>query len=192
VTNQAWHALAILALALCAPRSVRAEDEPPEDVRRRPLAVNAHAGLGAPLGRVGLAVELTAPRAFSIEVGAGLGLSGQQIAVSPRLRVFERQSVAASVGVGFSFGRFERRRPFFGVDRAATIYRRSAWSNLEASLEGRARSGFQIRGYVGLGVMLHGDLEECTVDGERMPCDGTDRGVLAAYAGLSVGYAFPL
>lgn len=192
MTNQGWHALAIAAFALCAPLSVRADPDLPEDVRRRPLAINAHAGLGTPFGRLGLALELTAARVFSIEAGAGLGLSGQQVALAPRLRLFERQSVAASAGAGFSYGRFERRRPFIGLDRESTIYGRSAWSNVEASLEGRARSGLQIRGYVGLGVMLHGDLEECTVDGERMPCDGTDRGVLAAYAGLSVGYAFPL
>jgi hypothetical protein len=89
-------------------------------------------------------------------------------------------------------GRFERRDPFFGIEYEATVFRRAVWANGELSLESRAHHGLQFRLFAGAGVMLQGERELCTEDVARVPCAGTERGLLLPYAGISIGYAVEL
>jgi hypothetical protein len=159
---------------------------------RTSLAVNAHGGLGTPLGYAGAAVEITPVRWLSVEGGIGRGMAGAQLAVQPRVRLGGREGLIASVGAGLSMGRFDRRDPWWSIEYESTVFRRAIWSNVETSLESRTAGGFQLRLYAGLGVMLQGERESCTEDYGLVPCSGTERGWLSPYLGISAGYAFEL
>lgn len=189
-TMRSWPGLVgVLVLALLSASDVRAE---PDVYVERPIAVTAHAGLGAPLGLLGIAVDVAVQPWLGIEGGIGFGATGTQLAVNGRARILRVGRDQLAIGAGVSGGRYEHRDPFYGIEYEGTMFGPAVWANGEVSLERRTSAGVQLRFYAGAAVVVAGDRERCSdLDGEVM-CRGSVSDTWIPYLGLSLGYALEL
>jgi hypothetical protein len=113
---------------------------------------------------------------------------------------------ALAVGVGVSTGPYAATsEPTNFVPQQQTQWRwdRAWWFNGELSLEGRWQSGFELRGFIGLGSLANPTATSCnrynvhdqSSAGPALTCDLTASGFLVAYVpywGISMGYAFDI
>ncbi len=167
---------------------------------KRPLVVEGHTAFGGPVGWLGIGVDYSLARYFSIMGGAGLGQAGPQVSAMARLRL-PMDTVSAGFGAGFSAGEYEDGF-FASYDR----YRWDAayWFNTEGFIEIRSRKGINIRPYMGSGALLNvtdgkplapdttcistpGKAEVCPVS-----ASSRDRVPFLFYMGVAIGYAFEL
>jgi hypothetical protein len=185
-----------IAILLQGP-SAAAEGEPaPADPwAHRPVSLltrmEAGGGEMGPTGLVGLVLEITPARWFSLSGDAGAGFDGTQLAAMARGRLFVTKNTALGLGVGASSGAYvdtdEPWLDFCFVD-CPRYHRRewgsASWGNAELSLEGRTGGGFEWRLFVGVQSLLDPNDGVCT---STVPCPTTP-GVYG-YIGSELGYA---
>ena len=123
------------------------------------VAAEAQAGLGgAPLGMLGLALDVSPLPALAVNGGVGLGFTGIQLAASARGRLRLREDLFASGGLGYSTGPFLREDAFEDyllAESPAKKYDRAHWLNAELGIEHHRESGWHFRGFVGVGTLLN-------------------------------------
>lgn len=164
-----------MALALCPWAVARADDPRPEAPRLGAVILEGQTGARAPLGQLGLALDVEALPWLSISGGYGsksvesVG-DTNQLLFMPRLRTaFERvPGLGASAGLGVEHG--ER------ASNGDTGTRLDA----ELSLEARTPGGLRVRLFGGAGQLLS----------KAAPTGGAGLPATTAYAGAALGYAF--
>jgi hypothetical protein len=161
------------------------------------VAAEAQAGLGgAPLGMLGVALDVSPLPALAVNGGMGLGFTGIQLAASARGRLRLGEDLFASAGLGYSAGPFLREdalEDYLLAESPAKIYPRAHWLNAELGIEHHRESGWHFRGFVGVGTLLnprdaHCDHGNSTADAacEREIAQ-TDL-LLLPYVGGAIGF----
>lgn len=124
----------------------------------RRLAVFGQTGIGGPYGLLGFSVDYSFSRFASAEVGMGAGGTAPELSAMlyPRIPL----STGFAIGGGFGVtGAPDWKLPWecWMDENPCTQHRWNfaAFGNAELSLEGRTRSGFSVRGYVGGWKMLN-------------------------------------
>jgi hypothetical protein len=185
-------ALSSLVLVVVLPAgAARAADAPASNFEAMPLAVYLQAGLGTPIGALGVEVEGTIARDLALSAGVGLGFAGPQLAAMPRLQFPASKHVAVVLGAGVSNGEYEwQRLTWCPLSQCqATIKRgKVTWGNVEGGAELRLDGGHSLRVIAGYGHIIGGSLR-CTQPGT----DGCDDKGLASklpYFAAAYGMAF--
>jgi hypothetical protein len=161
---------------------------------QKPLALEAHLGVGTPRGFAGIALDVTPVPWGSFNLSLGRGMNGVQYAGMARVRLAPTP-VTGGVGAGVSAGRYvwdnSCRGPCAAILQLPDITRvwsPAIWGNVEAFIEGRSAGRFQWRVYVGMGRQLNGESSTCrwqSLDGQRPSgCDGT---LFLGYFGTALG-----
>ena len=177
-----------IAIALTLAASVHGQEAAPTtDVwSERPLALEAHAGLGTPYGLGGLALDYTPIRWLSLNAGAGAGMDGLQTALMLRAR-YPFGRLAPTVSGGISYGDFKEYGGFFH-DVQHTVDG-AMWAKVDLGLESRWSGGVRVRAYGGLGQTL--TAADCRAEDDTdksVSCSG--EGIEIFYGGLALGYGF--
>ena len=158
---------------------------------RRPFAIEAQAGLGAPLGLGGIAFDYSPSAGFSANLGAGIGESTHslQLAGQLRIRIILAHGFAAGAEGGVAVGRYSedldcpngRCPPEWRWDRAI-------WGNVGLLLEARTDGGLAFRWSFGGAAIFNVTAAEC------VRCDETDEPgtwtTTVPYTMFAAGYAF--
>ena len=134
----------IIALAL-VPATARADEW-------RGLELGGSAGVGTPLGTVGIELEAIVYRTLAIAGGVGLGPGGSAAALQPRL--FQHDDASGfygGLGASVSGEHFVACEGDCIIDpmESGTAY----WANVEAGYE-KHYGGAYVRGFVGFSLML--------------------------------------
>lgn len=160
--------------------------------RRRPFALEAQLGLGAPLGMAGLAFDVSPSAGFGLNAGVGIGHATRspQLALGVRTRIIVSHGFAVGAEGGLSVGRYEEHiecpeggcPPEWHFDRAV-------WGNLGLMLEHRADDGLALRWSFGATGIFN------VTSGECVRCDATDEPSMwnstVPYTLVAVGWTFP-
>jgi hypothetical protein len=160
-----------------------------QPARADPVAfgINAHLGLGTPVGGAGLGAEM----AFSwarVEVGVGYGLTGSvQYAITAMGLVGPRRR-QLGLGLGASMGGYVYYEiPVFQCSDFCDerTWKRAYWIN--AQLEYRIRLGesWHVAPYGGASRMLDGDDFKCTA--QENDCSERGKGSLLLFLGVMLG-----
>ena len=167
----------------------------------RRLALDAHAGLGTPLGLIGVSLEVTPIPYWTFGGGIGTSISGPQLAMSTRVR-YPFGHGAIAFGVGASRGAYDTAEAWLADSLWTRHWDHAYWLNLEVSLEHRWSTGVQFRMYGGVGAVLNPADGRCQPDqnngGHDCSFPGGPLGLLSfsetsvPYVGYAVGYAFSL
>jgi hypothetical protein len=118
--------------------------------------LQANVGVASPVGEIGLSYTHAPIPLVELEIGAGLGFSGFQFAVTPKLS-FGGSRHRVLVGLG----------PSLSVDTSGTSRGDHVgyWVNGEVGYERRTQTGFSMLVAAGFTYGLGGNLgEACTVD----------------------------
>lgn len=163
--------------------------------RKFALGLEAHGGLGTPLGYGGLAIDAQY-KALSLTLGVGAGFEGTQQSAMLRVeplrfkprRNGDNHRIGIYLGAGVSFGPHENGSPL-GPYRAA--WDMAYWVNGELGVQTRFVSGFTARGYFGVSRIINRDSAVLTCS---YNCDTAipEEEVYwtLPYAGIAVGYDF--
>jgi hypothetical protein len=164
----------------------------------RIVALDVQAGLGSPYGLLGASIDVTPTRYLTFAVGAGI-VDGSRLVVMPRLRLpAGRTGTAIAVGAGASYGSYSIDNGscygfICGVDPTWTATFAAVRLNGDISVEHRARSGFEIRGYVGVGEIVAASKTGCSSNFHDSCPSGHDQlGRVGPYVGMAIGYALDL
>lgn len=199
--------LATLTLALCFASAARADDDeapPPDRWEAMPDALEIHAGLGTPVGYLGLAYDRVLWSRWSANVGFGVG-SGREggslhLATGTRFRVFQDRGGALYLGADYSTGGFR----YVGIDvtpgfphsgggtERVIFSERVHWLQGSIGIESRSASGAVFRPYLGLAIMLNPDSRRCVDEQSGRSCTTSFRdyaGDSIAVLGLAIGGA---
>ena len=146
-----------------------------------------HLSFGGPTGWLGVAVNYAFAEQFVIAAGVGLGASGPQVSLLPRLRLPVGRMVALGVEAGPSAGRYVHSNcvilcDVFEADRS--IWDTALWMNGNGVLE-VARKRFRMLAYLGYGHLLNYDSCKPENDG----CTG-DEPTGLWHLGLAFGASF--
>lgn len=159
--------------------------------RDRPLALEAQAGLGAPLGLVGAAFDWSPSAGFSWNAGAGLGGSNQslQLGTAVRLRIIVANGFAVGAEGGLSVGRYEERSDCpSGRCPPAYSWDHAVWGHIGLLLERRTEAGLTLRWSFGGAGIFNVASAEC------VRCDATDEPNMwhtaLPYTLIAAGWAF--
>lgn len=182
--------LAVPALATAEPHPKLLEKTQPAPIEQPDWGAHSRLtgtmGLFTPVGEVGIEYTQMIAPFFELGVGAGLGLSGPQVAIMPRMRAGEG-AVSMSFGAGFSGGAYHDL--YLGLCivgdscRDTTVKTTVLWANAEAGIQWTSREGVAVRLYGGGGrVLTHGTCH----NGD---CDGVN-GTMLPYGGLALGHTF--
>ncbi len=144
-------------------------------------------GFWTPVGELGAEYTYVAAPSLEVGFGVGLGFSGPQAAVTPRLRAGS-EHVTLTIGPGLSAGRFEVEDYFcFDETDCMDAHTTALWGNLEAGLTVTASNGAFLRAFGGVGRILS---NTGCVGGDDVTCDDVDVGTTLPFAGLTVGKAY--
>ncbi len=138
----------------------------------RPFAIDAGLGVATPVGLAGVWLDGAPLPWLSLSVGAGTNLSGLQLAGMLRFRFTPHHRDSPFIGLGYSRGPFSQSRwTRFGMisvpdgaydqmlaDHSPTPGRHwnlAHWANLEAGAELRRATGFDARGFGGIGLLAN-------------------------------------
>jgi hypothetical protein len=94
-----------------SPDATVVRPRPPDPWETRPFMVEAHLGIGTPVGLVGIAFDYSPWALLGLNLGVGLGVSGPEYAFTSRvrlLRVGRRTRVALYLGAGVSGGSYDQ------------------------------------------------------------------------------------
>jgi hypothetical protein len=184
--------LPLLAATLIVLTSARATAGADTDFASRPNALYAQVGAGTPLGYVGLELARRLWPSFQISAGAGMGVSGPQIALMPRLLFGHGRSVLV-VGAGLSRGKYKSNGTCYELSHddltCAHLTGTANWANAEIGGEYRWINGISFRYFGGYGRAFAGDLvcagnaiDQCNAD--------PNPGRTLIYTGFALGQAF--
>ena len=138
----------------------------------RPFALDASLGISTPVGLAGIWLDGSPTRWVSLSVGAGTSFSGLQLAGMVRFRFTPNRRDSPFIGAGYSRGPFAQNRwTRFGLvsipdgaydqmlaDHSPTPGRHwnlAHWLNLEFGGELRRSTGFDARGFGGIGLLAN-------------------------------------
>jgi hypothetical protein len=167
----------------------------------RPLSLQAHLGLGTPVGTTGVSLEYLAAPAISVGAGLGYGSGtpGLHTALSAMLRPARGANDAFVIGLALSTGSYERRGLFQSGNRNDTFTEyRSNWAHflqLEFGYESRGDQGSLFRVTAGVDTVLNPGNLACreVYDrqsfGEGYPCAAPASETIPTL-GIALGYAF--
>ncbi len=156
----------------------------------RILALEASLGVGMPTGAVSLSLDVIPVSFMSLNVGAGYGPGGAQVAFMPRFRLPFGQH-AMYLGTGVSYGDSHQSPILIDrVDKTSDVI----WLNNEIGYEFQALGGFTVRPFVGWAHVLKSGSCSYTgykgllgSDNEGGSCDGPKN---SPYMGAAFGYRF--
>ncbi|MCC6664699.1 MAG: hypothetical protein IT375_13185 [Polyangiaceae bacterium] len=157
----------------------------------RPIAVEAQLGLGAPLGLVGVAVDLSPSAGFSWNLGAGISVPGPtlQLGTAVRLRLIPTTGFAVGAEGGLSFGPYSEQSDCPSNDcPPAYSWERAVWGHVGLMLERRSQSGLTLRwsfGGAGIFNVTQADCERCDATDEPSTWHTT-----VPYTLVAAGWAF--
>ncbi len=177
-----------IAMTITLAASAYAQGKPAaNDVwTERPLAIEAHAGVGTPYGLGGLAVDYTPIRWLSLNAGAGAGMDGLQSALMLRTR-YPFGRFAPTLSGGISYGDFKEYGGFFHDVRQTVDG--AVWTKVDLGLEYLCSGGIRVRAYGGMGTTLAAaECRGADDTGGSPKCSG--EGIEMLYGGLAVGYGF--
>lgn len=176
----------LFALVLATPASgpldgeaPRAREAPPQPDQVRDTAIYVVAGLGTPVGLLGLEAAHRAGKWFELTGGVGMGgaaTGSLQWALMPRLRLGDDHS-AVTLGAGISGGNYSDLLAVCNETSCPTSY--FLWSNFELGTEHWFSAGFAVRLFFGY---AHGWCVSSS------PC--VNAATDFPYAGFGLGYAF--
>ncbi|MBI3206626.1 MAG: hypothetical protein HYZ29_34135 [Myxococcales bacterium] len=210
MTNGRWFSLVWLTLAGGAragdaqPPSIDVREIGPDaeafDDRRRPearpwtdrpIALEAQLGLGAPLGLVGVAVDLSPSAGFSWNLGAGVSAHAPslQLGTAVRLRLIPTTGFAVGAEGGLAFGRYAEPSECPRPDCPPTYsWERAVWGHVGLMLERRSASGLSLRWSFGSAGIFNVTQADC------VRCDATDEpnmwDTTVPYTLVAAGWAF--
>ena len=183
----------LAALLVIAPAVARAEA--PSVFQGAHVGVEAQFGVATPLGAAGLSLIVAPHERLSLEVGAGLGLTGIQRAAMVRVRPYRpRPMLLLGVGAGLSEGEFSHY--YDGVLPARSKHwDRARWASAELNLTITPRR-VQVRLFAGYSRQLTPgtgctDLYIESSGEPPRPCTGSG-GHGLYYTGAAVRFATPL
>ena len=179
--------LSVLVATLILLTSARAAADDAGELESKPTVLYAQVGLGTPLGYVGVEAARRLSPSFVLSAGAGMGLSGPQIALMPRL-VLGRGRSALVVGAGISRGKYTSSNACSEYDGCAYRTGTANWANVEVGGEYRWPGGLSIRYFGGYGQAFADDLVCVGAQDQCAAYPGGGRSL--AYTGLAVGQAF--
>lgn len=155
----------------------------------RPLAIYGHASLGGPYGWLGGSLNYSFSRYVALEAGAGLGAGGPEIGamVLPRIPLSAGIAIGAGLGMAGEFG-YQEAFACFMAESPCTppTWSFAPFAQGELYLEGRTRSGFTVRGYLGEWRLLTPTPDNCSG-----PCTEAQN-LSLPYLGVAFGKAFDL
>jgi hypothetical protein len=166
--------------------------------KARPFSVEAHVGLGAPLGLLGLGLDASPVPFFSAMIGVGTNGSSLQYAAQGRLR-FPGGNWGFGIGAGASMGGpytwHEGGLLSIALDGPAVKkWDRVYWLNVDLFAEHRTASGFLVRGYFGSAQLMNISDGVCTNrdshDLERCQRAYGNEPLNLLYTGLALGQAW--
>lgn len=191
------HVLVVLTLLFAMSREVAAAHALPHDTtdaRQRPaqaansgggwpvarplrlIELGGRVGVASPVGMFGVELSINLRGWLSLRLGAGGGPVGPQMSALAALRLPLGGRYAIGVGTGLSVGAYDQSW-LVTPNGSGTNYGMITWWNSELYLEARA-DRFAFRPFVGVGVALNGDREDCyegeceTIRVERLPLIG--------------------
>ena len=180
--------LPLLAATLLLLTSARAAADEEGELGSKPTVLYAQAGLGTPVGYVGAEVARRVVGPFVVSAGAGMGVSGPQIALMPRLHLGQGRSVVV-LGAGVSRGKYTSSDFCFDDDSCAHRVGTANWANAEIGGESRWPGGLSFRYFGGYGRAFADDLA-CAGDAIDQCNANPSWGRSLAYTGFAVGQAF--
>ena len=168
-----YRTIAALLLVAASPGAARladARDDAGDEARfaERPTAIGVNAGLASAVGEVGLTVTRAFHRRFRIEAGAGMGWSGWELSLMPKLTVLEgRHHLVFGAGLAIAL-------PYYN-ERSARDW--VWWLNVDAlGYERRFANGMGISAalgaYYGLGGGTFCNAFICTENVQPVPARG--------------------
>jgi len=159
-------------------------------VEQRHVRVLLIGGLGTPVGELGAEIGFVPWSHLELAVGAGLGLSGRQVAASVRLRLRPDSILVLTVGGGVSRGDYSDSHciPIGGACPGrwdGTIN----WANVEVGLGNQPTGPLAWRAILGVGIPLNPGGLTCSdrVDPCGEPRD--HRAGAVPFVGFAVGWA---
>jgi len=159
----------------------------------RPLTLELQAGLGGPLGAVGLAVDYATSTGFSLNAGVGLGstTASPQAAFGCRLRILLTRVTAVGAEGGVAVGSYADEFDCQGVSCPPDWrWTPAVWGNAGLMLETRMLESWAFRWSFGAGAILN------VVNGECRRCDSSDEPsawtTTVLYTAIAIGRTFAL
>jgi hypothetical protein len=178
----------VMVLFIVVPAVATAEPEVAQrsDVAMRPR-IAMSLGVGTPTGELGFEYTQVLFRYLEIGAGVGIGVTGFQGSVMPRLRIGGHGTLLM-LGAGLSGGMYDEPQLFdlclttnYDECRNQNPKTTALWGNFELGIQRTTPTGFTWRFYGGVGEALgHGD---CL----RGNCDRVD-GMTIPYLGFSIGH----
>jgi hypothetical protein len=171
---------AVLAAIVFASALANADPAPGDDAAPRAHSrVSGTLGLFTPTGSLGVEYTQAALPTFEIGAGVGVGFSGPQASIMPRLRIGDGLQ-AIVLGAGASGGRLVI-PVLFCFDECTDTRTTALWVDVEAGIQATTSGGVTLSAYGGLSrVVAHG---ACTGD----QCNRVDR-LMLPYAGFALGH----
>jgi len=148
--------------------------------------VQGSLGLGSPVGALGISYSYMPIRQAEIEIGGGLGFSGYQLAVMPKLSLGTTDRLVIGLG------------PSVSIDASAEAKQRQVgyWLNGELGYRHTTASGLSVLAAVGLSYGLSGSIHalcgiDCATQGAGEPGAGEPiAGRVLPEIRVAVGRAF--
>jgi hypothetical protein len=179
--------LVVTLFAVGSAKGAAAADVPSE-LESKPNVLYAQGGLGTPLGYVGVELARRLSPSFIVSAGAGMGVTGPQIALMPRLLLGQGRSVLV-LGAGVSRGKFTSNNFCFDDDSCAHRAGMANWVNAEIGGEYRWPGGLSFRYFGGYGRAFADNL--ACAGNAIDECDAhPDLGRSLVYTGFAFGQAF--
>jgi hypothetical protein len=184
-------AIAGLLVACASANEARANDEEPRSDRwaDMPDAIEIHAGLGTPVGFLGLVYDRVLWRRWSASAGFGAGSAREggslHLAAGTRFRVIQQdeRGTGIYIGIDYSTGGYRLTpMPVVGLSKSSMsrptiVYSdRVHWLQGSVGYEVRSASGGIFRPYLGLAFMLNPDSRRCIYEISETPCEVQRRG----------------
>ena len=158
-------------------------EQPDQGARSR---ITLNLGLFTPVGELGFEYTQMVVRFLEIGASVGVGFSGPQAAIMPRLRA-GGGPISISIGAGLSGGAYTDPFGLSCPDASSVpcsdngVKATLLWTNAEGGIQWTSHGGVVVRLYAGAGrVLTHGTCR----NGE---CDRVD-GMTLPYAGLAFGH----
>jgi len=158
------------------------------ELESKPNVFYAQGGLGTPLGYVGFELARRVSPSFLVSAGAGMGVTGPQIALMPRLLLGQGQSVLV-LGAGVSRGEYTSNNHCYDDDSCAHLVGTANWANAEIGGEYRWPGGLSFRYFGGYGRAFADDLV-CAGDAIDECNAHPSWGRSLIYTGFAFGQAF--
>ncbi len=175
----------------------------PDPWATRPFMIEGHLGAGTPVGILGAALDYSPWPVLGVNLGIGLGVSGPEYAFTSRVRLLRlgrRTHVALYLGAGVSAGAYSQPTDIdsFSVDgsqtesaseRAHFHWDVAYWTNFEAGVEIRLRSGTSLRPYLGVSRLLNPDPTVTVNDVYSGSPPANPVVPWSGYVGFALGYS---